>query len=301
MRRVSLSLVIAVVLWGCSATVSPMAVLEARLAARVKTALVNDPEIGTRPIEVHVQGGVVRLVGRVDSAAQADRAKNLASAVEGVAGVVSELQVVAAPVPLPASPSQDEGSRPRSWVDPGDQDETGPNLLALGLSVRRSMPADRALEEVFQVGPLVRLGSGGGFGPAIGFGWYGSDWRSGDGATTLARMHIKPVLGGVAYGIVRQNTTLSLSLVGGLSFNSVDLSDVRPAAEIPLSIDTSVAVRPGVSLWFDMSRRVAINISGSYLVTRPRVRLLREDGTLHSRAVRADAVLLGTGIVYKLF
>ncbi len=299
----SLALVLAMTLCGCSAAISSMAVAEAQLAARVKTALINDPEVGTRPIEVSVRAGFVRLVGRVDSAAQAERARQLASAVEGVAAVVSDLQVVAVPTPMPPQPVQGgEVAPPRRWTEPDDEPDTGPHLLAVGLSLRRSMPGDRALADALTLGPLVRFGSGRGFGPAIGFGWYGADWRAGsDDALPLARVRIKPVLGGVSYGIARGDTILSFSLVGGPSFNSVDLSDVLPAGEVPLDVETSMAIRPGASLWFDVGRRLAVNIGGSYLLTRPRLRLLGTDGMAHNRTMRGDAVLVSAGVAYKLF
>jgi hypothetical protein len=70
--------------------------------------------------------------------------------------------------------------------------------------------------------------------------------------------------------------------------------------QIPLSIDNSLAVRPGASLWLDVDRRFAVNIGASYLVTRPRVRVL-QDGEIRTRSLRVDAILINTGIVYKIF
>ena len=63
------------------------------LVARVKTALLNDPIVGKRRIDVHITGGQVRLAGRVATIEERDRAVSLARAVPGVQGVTSDLDI----------------------------------------------------------------------------------------------------------------------------------------------------------------------------------------------------------------
>lgn len=63
------------------------------LAAKVKTALLNDAIVGTRRIDVHVTGYDVRLTGRVASVQERDRAVQVASGVEGVRAVKSDLDI----------------------------------------------------------------------------------------------------------------------------------------------------------------------------------------------------------------
>ena len=63
------------------------------LMARVKTALLNDPIVGARRIDVHVAGGDVRLAGRVATSEERDRAVSIARGVEGVRSVKSELEI----------------------------------------------------------------------------------------------------------------------------------------------------------------------------------------------------------------
>lgn len=76
-----------------AAVVSSTAVAEAELIARVKTALLNDPVAGVRRIDVFVSGDQVRLAGRVASAAERDRAVEIARGVAGVRSVTSELVI----------------------------------------------------------------------------------------------------------------------------------------------------------------------------------------------------------------
>jgi osmotically-inducible protein OsmY len=76
---------------GTSVTSSRFTASE--LIARVKTALLNDKEIGARRIDVHAADGDITLTGRVASTAERDRAVQITRGVEGVRSVRSELQI----------------------------------------------------------------------------------------------------------------------------------------------------------------------------------------------------------------
>ena len=278
---------------GCSSTISAAAVRDAHLGASVKTALVNDAQLGTFPIEVRVTAGVVRLTGRVSSDEQRQRAVSLASTVSGVAEVISDLQV-GQEGPLPPPETSEEEAR---FV----VEEREPYLVAVGLSLGRSITSDRGLDNRLRIGPLVRLGTGGGLGPALGFGWFRAGWRGNTpDAPLIGQIRIRPILGGLAYGLLGHRKSISFSLLAGMAFNSFALPGVVTEREIPLSIGNSFALRPGASLWLDVDRRFAVNVSASYLMTRPPVRVL-ELGEIRTRSLRADAILINTGIVYRIF
>ena len=66
---------------------------DASITTRVKTALLNDLEIGVRRIDVDTFKGVVTLSGAVETAAERDKAVDIARKVEGVRDVKSTLQV----------------------------------------------------------------------------------------------------------------------------------------------------------------------------------------------------------------
>jgi osmotically-inducible protein OsmY len=66
---------------------------DARLTARVKTALLNDAHLGSLPIDVAVQDAIVTLSGTVPGEADVTQAVELVRKVEGVADVRSRLQV----------------------------------------------------------------------------------------------------------------------------------------------------------------------------------------------------------------
>jgi hyperosmotically inducible periplasmic protein len=63
------------------------------ITAKVKAALVNDPEVKALDVSVTTDKGVVVLSGVVASAKQARRAQEIAAAVAGVKGVKSGLMV----------------------------------------------------------------------------------------------------------------------------------------------------------------------------------------------------------------
>ena len=64
------------------------------IQARVKLALLNDPEISGLRINTEVKRGVVSLYGRVGSRALKQRALELASGVKGVRQVEDRLTIV---------------------------------------------------------------------------------------------------------------------------------------------------------------------------------------------------------------
>ena len=51
---------------------------------RIRTALVNDPQLSLRGIEVHVTAGVAHLTGSVASNEEAQRLVSLVRAIAGV-------------------------------------------------------------------------------------------------------------------------------------------------------------------------------------------------------------------------
>jgi hyperosmotically inducible protein len=87
-----LALIAPLLLAGCGKTVS-RTVDDATISTRVKTALLNDPAVGARPIDVTTFGGVVTLSGTVRSAVERDRAVSVAHRINGVSEVKSTLQI----------------------------------------------------------------------------------------------------------------------------------------------------------------------------------------------------------------
>jgi osmotically-inducible protein OsmY len=77
---------------GCGKTVGET-IDDATITTRVKTSLLNDPEVGGMRIDVDTFKGVVTLSGRVKTKAEEARAISLARKIGGVKDVKSTLQI----------------------------------------------------------------------------------------------------------------------------------------------------------------------------------------------------------------
>lgn len=291
---------VALVLGAAACGAAPLSTLDvqsAQTAAMVTTALVNDPEIGVRPIDVRVAGGVVRLSGRVRSDAEAARAIALARAVPGVLRVDSTLRVDGTPV-APASPEQ-----PRPARDPEAEFrelEPSRGVFAVGLAAGSSHPASDGLEPAWSIGPLMRLGSGTGFGFALGFDWYRASLTPAGAGLSSSALRVRPVMAGVSYTMASGPLSISPSIVGGYSFNRVHAPDGGMAGRLAVDAGNSFAWRPAVSMWIDTSRRTAAYVSIGHVRTSPTVTFV-EEGRIDRRALPAHATMLSAGLAYTLF
>ena len=68
---------------------------DSAITSQVKTAIAADPNLKSQQISVETKNHTVRLAGNVETSAQRDRAKEIATGVTGVRGVVDELKVKA--------------------------------------------------------------------------------------------------------------------------------------------------------------------------------------------------------------
>jgi hyperosmotically inducible protein len=75
------------------ATASAAAMDDATITARVKTVLLNDPQVGATKIDISTAAGVVTMSGTVKSKAEETRAIELARQVTGVRDVKSSLTI----------------------------------------------------------------------------------------------------------------------------------------------------------------------------------------------------------------
>lgn len=294
-------LVIAATATGCQRPVQiqPHLVEDAQTGVRVKTALVNDAELGPRIIEVRVTRGMVTLSGQVHSAAEAARAVDLTRGVPGVTDVRSQL-IVRAPSALKTPATIEPLDRP---VRLGDEisGASQRRRLAIGASVNTRRIPNESLAAGTTLGPLFRLGSGGGVGITLGLGWFNTDLASPSSSGPLGRVTIRPIMVGPSYTFTDQTRwSLGASVVGGLAFNSFTLRGATAQDVLALEVDNSLAVRPGLSLWLDLTSRIALNVSTGYVITRPQMTFL-EDGRFAKRAIRADTAIFNVGMAYKLF
>jgi hypothetical protein len=162
------------------------------------------------------------------------------------------------------------------------------------------VPKLEALRTRVAVSPLVKLGSPRGLGPAIGFDWFQADLESLGQETSLTRVHVKPVMAGLGYTIAADRLSFTPSVVGGVAFNSLTVTSSGTIDGLPIEIGNSLVWRLGVSTWFDVSRRVAMNVSAGYLMTGLGVTII-EQGRLVERRISGDTTVVHAGVAYRLF
>lgn len=284
---------------GCAPAVNPGAVADAQTAARVRTALVNDPALGLRPIDVRVAGGIVHLVGRVESEAERTRAVALVRSVRGVARVDAALRI--GPSPRPDAPDAPVSRLPDAAVPTAlDESTDERSVLAVGASFGTARHHQAGGATGYSIAPLVRFGRGTGLGVRVSLSLVSSDFTTPGAGGPLGRLRMLPLMAGLGYTIGRGSVRVSPSLVGGLAFNHLSDRDRSPGPVWALDVTNSFVWRPGVSMWIDLNSRIAVNAFAGHLVTRPRISLL-ENGAIRRRTLRADTTLLRAGVAYKLF
>ncbi len=84
---------VAIVLASCGPSIGD-SFDDATIVARVKTALLNDLQVGRWGIEATSSRGFVRLSGRVATDGDAARAVQIARNVDGVLDVTSMIQII---------------------------------------------------------------------------------------------------------------------------------------------------------------------------------------------------------------
>lgn len=190
-----------------------------------------------------------------------------------------------------------------SWAQSGAR-------FALGGGVAFHAAPDERVSGGPSVSLVYRLWRRDGWTPAVGFGWFNTtiDGPSSAGDVPLGRLRVRPLMGGVAYSVVRGPWTTTASAVAGVSFNGVrtDDDERRRYQQItghPLtrvSTSNALAARGQVAVWYDINDRVGVTGSLSYVAVRPDVRIVSDQSSTDVR-LRADVVRLQFGAAYRIF
>lgn len=179
--------------------------------------------------------------------------------------------------------------------------------VSVGGSITFTKPTDNDVNSVFGGGPLVRLNPRKGWGIAAALNWFRADLDNPNGDSgDFARLRIRPLMAGASYTVGEQPLLVSFSIVAGPSFNKFTFRDdflnglpsgLRPTADV----ETSFAVRPGVSLTYSVAPRVGLVGFGGYMINRPDIVYRDIAGQEYRNRWKADALVLSVGAVYSLF
>jgi hypothetical protein len=184
------------------------------------------------------------------------------------------------------------------------------NRLAVGGSVTSRIAGSSATAASSAIGFELRLGheeEHWGWVSSF-FGWYDMDLEAAPALQMGASGHlrVRPVLAGYGHTWIRGRAAITADVLGGFAFNSFHLDPSglaeyqrHGAAGIDTQATNTLAIKPEVQLWYDLSSRFGFKISGGYLISRPTVTVTSTLGR-DSRDVRADTILITVGIVYSI-
>jgi hypothetical protein len=200
----------------------------------------------------------------------------------------------------------------RASAQEDSQDE---NRFALGAEFKVKT-SDRASQEDYargQLGPglLWRFGSSK---PGWGFHW-GLNWYAvvlerpiAGTVTELGELHIRPLMGGYGYTKVIRRYSITADVLAGYAIGSIKISEPAIAAyERALGIRSAEAnatntfvLKPEIGVWYDVSKKVFVNVNAGYMMARPDVEIITSAGT-DVRKARADQFIVKVGVVYSIF
>jgi len=189
------------------------------------------------------------------------------------------------------------------------------NRFAIGaeFTVKTS---DRASGEDYargQLGPglLWRFGTPKpGWGFHWGLNWYAVDIERpiGGSVTELGELHIRPFMAGWGYTHVVHHVAITADVLGGYGFGSITISDPALAAykrtlgvpAVEANATNTIVLKPEIGVWWDVTKKVFMNVNAGYMFARPDVEIVTSAGT-DMRKARADQFILKVGVVYSIF
>jgi hypothetical protein len=189
------------------------------------------------------------------------------------------------------------------------------NRFALGGEFKIKT-SDRASQEDYargQLGPglLWRFGhSKPGWGFHWGLNWYAVKLERpiGGSVTELGELHLRPVMAGYGYTRIIRRYSITADVLGGYAFGTMDISDPAIAAYrrtfgVPSAYATAtntLVLKPEIGVWYDLTRKVYINLNAGYMLARPDV-LIETTAGVDRRKARADQFVVKVGMVYSIF
>lgn len=182
--------------------------------------------------------------------------------------------------------------------------------IGVGVAVTIYAPTNPDAHNPVGFGLVGRLRRGSGLGATVGLDWFTSDVQTGIGGqmAPLGTAIIRPVMGGLSYIRQYHRYALSTGLVGGWAFNSLRQGEAaralyRDRSGIPdarLSISNCLAVRPDVTLWYELGNHLAASASLSYMLAKPTVTGRGATGR-RTDTVNLNAAVITFAVVYGVF
>jgi hypothetical protein len=116
-------------------------------------------------------------------------------------------------------------------------------------------------------------------------------------------------MAGYGYTQVVGRYSITADVLGGYAFGSIGLSDAAAVAyrrvldvpSVTARATNTFVVKPEIGIWYDMTRRLYLNVNAGYMMARPDVMVETAVGVDIRRKARADQFILKVGVVYSVF
>jgi hypothetical protein len=185
----------------------------------------------------------------------------------------------------------------------------GAVAVGMNVSIARG-PSGHAMGHT-NPGFLWRFGHGRtGWGWQYGLSWYATDLQQAIGPSTTAfgELHVRPIMGGYGYTRRFTRTAVTAKLLGGYAFTSFELEPTFDdayrrtlgARTISTDVSNTFVLKPEISAWVDLGRKIGLNLSAGYMIARPEVTVSSTLGD-DPRRIRADMFMFKVGAVYSVF
>ena len=150
--------------------------------------------------------------------------------------------------------------------------------------------------------------------PGWGFHW-GLNWYAvklerpiGGAVTELGELHVRPLMAGYGYTGVIRRYSITAAALGGYAIGTIRISDPAEAAyrrtlgvpSAEANATNTFVFKPEVGVWYDLTKRVYVNVNAGYMMARPDVEIVTAAGR-DVRTARADQFVLKVGVVYSIF
>lgn len=175
--------------------------------------------------------------------------------------------------------------------------------FAIGPQVSFHFPVNEELESSVALGISYKIGrpkSHDGWGPDLGFGWFGADLAG----PLDGHINVRPLLAGVGYTWVRGKFRTHLAAVTGPAFVKIKVNDEERAAYstllgvpvVGVDVKNSWVVKPGIRVTYNVRPRLGVFVSSDYELVRPTLQIRTVTDT-RERKLKADVFNVKVGFL----
>jgi len=183
--------------------------------------------------------------------------------------------------------------------------------FALGADFALKVPGGPDAHGSEGVGLLWRFGRGKeGFGFHWGFNWYEThiDRSVAGRHVELGELHVKPIMAGYGYTHNVGRYSVTGALLAGIAYSSVSLTpaahdayrDLLGARSVDVDSGWPLVLRPELSVWYDINKKLGLHVSSGYMIARPHVTVTSTIGE-DKRRISADMLGVKVGLAYSIF